>query len=107
MNENKNYYNRKNYEWEKEYFDNKKIEIINFLNLNHISILKKLEIFIEDKKYTEYEYNIIEMILYNYYETDINDKLIKNEKLNKRGITLKEYEEILNVFTKISSYYKL
>lgn len=47
------------------------------------------------------------MILYNYYETDINDKLIKNEKLNKRGITLKEYEEVLNAFNEISSYYKL
>lgn len=107
MNEKKNNSNSKNYEWEKKYFNNKKIEIINFLNFNQINILKKFEIFIEDRKYTEYEYNVIEMILYKYYETDINDNIIKNEKLNERGVTLKEYEEILKVFIKISSYYNL
>ncbi len=98
----------KTYEkWEETYINMPKIELNNFFNSNDLEILKKIGIEIEDKIYTEYEYHIIEMILYKYYEVDENDQIKQVDKLIEKNVKLEEYEKILDIFSHISSYYNL
>ena len=47
------------------------------------------------------------MIIYSYYEVDEEGNIKINDRLLKKGINKKEYEEILNKFSSISSYYNL
>lgn len=85
--------------WEQEYINKVKINILCFMNSKCLEKLKKLNIIIDKRKYTEYEFHIIEMQLYEWYN--------ELEKLKKLNFTKKEYEDILNIFRKISSYYEL
>ena len=45
------------------------------------------------------------MLLYEYYEESKKGILKQSKQLSNKKITKKEYEEILNQFDKISSYY--
>lgn len=93
--------------WKEEYFSNKKIELKKNFNHYELETLKKLGIIVENEKYTEYEYHEMEMLLYSYYGEDEAGNIIETEILKEKGIDKKEYEEILNRFSKISSYYNL
>ena len=93
--------------WKEEYFSNKKIELKKNFNHYELETLKKLGVIIESNKYTEYEYHKIEMILYSYYGEEGKGNIIQTEIRKEKGIEKKEYEEILNRFSKISSYYNL
>lgn len=93
--------------WENEYTTIERIEISKNFTVGELNTLKKLGIVLVEKKYTEYEYHRIEMILYSYYEEDENGNVIQTEILKEKGVEKKEYEEILNRFSKISSYYNL
>lgn len=106
MNEKIVNFNREYNSWKEEYINIPKIKLYNFLKSNDIDILKKLDIEIENRVYSEYEYHLIEMNLYEYYE-EKNNRIKQTKELKKRGVEKKEYEEILNIFNKISSYYNL
>lgn len=84
--------------WKEKYFKSKIINFYKHLNEEDIKILRKLEIVIENKIYTEYEFDIIEEKLITYYEKD-------NQLIN--GVTRKQYNNILRKFDKISDIYKI
>ena len=93
--------------WLNNYKKIKKIDFHKFLNPQNLSLLEKLGIKIKKIKYTEYEFDLIEMLLYEYYEENKKGLLKQSKQLSNKKITKKEYEEILNQFDKISSYYNL
>lgn len=107
MNENLKNSNKSIKEIKNEYVNNPKIDLIKFLREKDLDILKKFGIEVQNKSYTEYEYQIIEMKLYDYYKKYDNPCVVKNKKLIQFGINKKQYEEILDIFNKISSYYNL
>ena len=75
--------------------------------IKKIEILGKLEIFIENKLYTEREFEIINEKLLEYY-SETNDKKIKqNHLLKEANITKTEYKKILSIFSKIASDYDI
>lgn len=81
------------------YINKKKIDIYNYLTQKQIEILSKLNIIIENKLYTIYDFDIKQSELLKY----INNK----QKLYDINITDEEYNEIINIFYKISDEYKL
>ena len=91
--------------FKKDYINKRFIDIK--INDFEKKIINKLGIKILNKFYTEYEYHKIEMIIYSYYEVDEEGNIKINDRLLKKGINKKEYEEILNKFSSISSYYNL
>lgn len=99
--------NLKYSKWKEEYYSNKRIELKKNFNHYELETLNKLGIIVERNKYTEYEYHIMEMLLYSYYEEDEKGNIVETERLKEKGIEKKEYEEILDKFSKISSYYNL
>lgn len=91
--------------WLNNYNKIPKIDFHKFLNPQNLSLLEKIGIKINKIKYTEYEFDLIEMLLYEYYEESKKGILKQSKQLSNKKITKKEYEEILNQFDKISSYY--
>lgn len=81
------------------YINKKEIDIYNYLTQKQIEILSKLNIIIENKLYTIYDFDIKQSELLKY----INNK----QKLYDINITNEEYNEIINIFYKISDEYKL
>ena len=81
------------------YINKKEIDIYNHFTKNQIEILSKLNIIIENKLYTIYDFDIKQSELLKY----INNK----QTLINTGITDDEYNEIINIFYKISDEYKL
>jgi len=81
------------------YINKKEIDIYNYLTQKQIEILSKLNIIIENKLYTIYDFDIKQSELLKY----INNK----QKLYDINITDEEYNEIINIFYKISDEYKL
>lgn len=84
-----------NYEiWNEQYHNKKIIKLINYLTDDEINILDKLGINIEDKKYTEYEFDIIKQKLNEYdnrFEIEEYDEKIKSD-LRKLRKSLNETE---------------
>lgn len=87
----------------KKYYEQKKINLIEFLNKKDIEILKKFNIFIENRLYSEYEYDSIEEELFLYNKEDNS----KNEILKVKKIKIVDYEKLLKKFNRISSIYNL
>ena len=81
------------------YINKKELDIYNHFTKKQIEILSKLNIIIENKLYTIYDFDIKQSELLKY----INNKQI----LTNTGITDDEYNEIINIFYKISDEYKL
>lgn len=81
------------------YINKKEMDIYNHFTKEQIEILSKLNIIIENKLYTIYDFDIKQSELLKY----INNKQI----LTNTGITDDEYNEIINIFYKISDEYKL
>lgn len=81
------------------YINKKEIDIYNYLTQKQIEILSKLNIINENKLYTIYDFDIKQSELLKY----INNK----QKLYDINITDEEYNEIINIFYKISDEYKL
>ena len=85
-----------------DYQQKRKIDIYKYLDDEKRDILKRLEIDIEDRLYTEYEYDILDEKVLEYY-TDPNDEELKPIKLlSKKGVSREEYNKILEIFEKIS-----
>ena len=95
--------------WHKIYLEKSLIRVIDYLSDDEILILSKLGIVIEDKKYTNYEFDSIEEELIMYYR---NNEMLKEELENilfveEKGILFEDYLKVLEKFKRISKLYKL
>lgn len=83
-------------EWNDKYHNKKIIKLINYLNDDEINILNKLGINIENREYTEYEFDILKQELNKYdnrFEIEEYDETIKKDlrkmrkSLNKTDVS--------------------
>ena len=93
--------------WRHEYYNHANINLLKYFNEKELEVLKKLEIEIESKLYTEHEFEMINCNLLKYYEHSENGELLQSEILTKKNIDKKELENILNKFNKIAIKYKI
>ena len=101
--------NDENYEFDLEkYFSNEIVDLKEHFNENDLSIIKKLNIEIKDKIYTEYEFENLFMEFIDYYKSkDMDNESIKMAKsLKGTGVSRGEYNKLLDKFKKINKIYK-
>lgn len=83
------------------YKKNKKINVCSYLSKKDVETLKLLDIYIENELYTEFEFELLEMKLSFYYETDKSGNLIMSENLSNKNVDLASYKKLLDIFYKI------
>ena len=93
--------------WYDKYSTEEIVDIKKFLNMNDINLLKKLNIKIKNKIYTEQEVEILSMDLLSYYIAD--DMEIEEINMSKdlpKDVSREEYNNLLEKVNKISEDYK-
>ena len=85
--------------WEYAYFNKPLIDLSKYLTTNDEKVLKKLEIILEDKIYTEYDFECLEMELIAFYNGE--------EKLKEKGIVYNEMERLWNICDIIRADYSI
>lgn len=95
------------YEWQKKYHEKKIIKLIEEVTKKEIKTLQKLGIEIENKTYTEYEYEILKLELIKYYKNyDMDKEELKKAKPLINGVTRSKYNELLEKFYQIDRKYE-
>lgn len=93
--------------WYDKYSTDEIVDIKKFLNRDDINLLKKLNIKIKNKIYTEQEVEILSMDLLSYYIAD--DMEIEEINMSKdlpKDVSREEYNNLLEKVNKISEDYK-
>ena len=93
--------------WYDKYSTEEIVDIKKFLNRDDINLLKKLNIKIKNKIYTEQEVEILSMDLLSYYIAD--DMEIEEINMSKdlpKDVSREEYNNLLEKVNKMSEDYK-
>lgn len=97
-------------EWQNKYHNNEFIDLKKYLDAKDIELLKKLDIDIKDKLYSNYEFDLLEGKLLRYYrnEKEMSKEDLKLSKsLDNTGVSRENYNVLLKKFNKISEDYKI
>lgn len=95
-------------EWYKKYHTSKYINLYSIFDENERTTLKKLGIEIENKKYTEYEYELIVLELYLYMDINEEDseitEILKNTRKHiiDKQISQEEFNKLINKIDTLS-----
>ena len=93
--------------WYDKYSTEEIIDIKKFLNRDDINLLKKLNIKIKNKIYTEQEVEILNMDLLSYYiADDMDEEELKMSKNLPKDVSREEYNKLLGKINKIIENYK-
>ena len=93
--------NEKYNEWNNKYHKLEYIDLKSLFDEDELNTLRKLGIEIKNKKYTEYEYELVEMELGYYMEIDEEDpdvvKTLESTKKNiaDKGVTQEEFDKLI------------
>lgn len=88
--------------WDKKYHTLEYIDLYSIFNEDEKATLGKLGIEIKNKKYTEYEYELIQTELNYYMDIDEEDpEVVKSleptrKNIEDRGVTQEEFDNIIN-----------
>lgn len=93
-------------EWKHKYYEIQIVDYSKYFSKKDIEVLKKLEVCIDLKKiYTEYEHDIFEMKLIEYYEDaeDIyGNKLSPIKNIDDYDVSRDDYSRILGLMYQIA-----
>ena len=93
--------------WYDKYSTEEIVDIKKFLGMDDINLLKKLNIKIKNKIYTEQEVEILNMDLLSYYiADDMDEEELKHSKSLPKDVSREEYDNLLEKVNKISEDYK-
>lgn len=92
-------------EWKYKYYNVEKIDITKYFSEEELNILKRLDIKILNKIYTEYEYDLLEMDILAYYQDEDDDECPELQEfqkdINNVGVSQEEYDKVLRKLSKI------
>lgn len=92
--------------WYEKYSTLEIVDLKKHLSKEDFDLLKRLNIEIKDKVYTEQEFEILDMELLGYYiDEDMDEEELKESKPLPEGITREEYDKLLEKLSNISSEY--
>ena len=93
--------------WYDKYSTEEIADIKKFLGMDDINLLKKLNIKIKNKIYTEQEVEILNMDLLSYYiADDMDEEEINMSKDLPKDVSREEYNKLLEKINKITEDYK-
>ena len=88
--------------WYYKYSTKEIVDIKKYLNRDDITLLRKLNIKIKNKIYTEQEVEILNMDLLSYYiADDMDDEELKQSKLLPKDVNREEYNKLLDKINRI------
>lgn len=106
--------NKRLEEFRKNHFEKRFIDLKDKFNENDIEILNKLGIEIEDKIYTEYEFELISMKLVRFFNEDketgdivFEEEKADNEFLRQCNVSPREFFYIIDKVYKVGEDYNL
>lgn len=92
--------------WQEKYYNSRTIYIYDFFNKNDFKVLEKLNITVEDKKYTESEYDVIKFFLNLYYSKKYDEEEKAYMKsLSEKDVSQEDYNRLLEIFEKIDNQF--
>ena len=93
--------------WYDKYSTDEIVDIKKYLDRADINLLKKLNIKIKNKIYTEQKVEILNMDLLSYYiADDMDEEELKGSKALPQNVSREEYNKLLEKINKISEDYK-
>ena len=96
--------------WKTKYYEQPIVDYSKYLSIEDINLLKKLEVSINlEKVYTEYEHDLFEMKLIEYYEDseDIDgNKLPPIKNIDDFNVTREDYSRLLYIMYQIAVDYE-
>lgn len=95
-------------EWQEKYHTKEFIDIRKLLSPKEIDILKRFGIQIENKIYTEYDYDTLRMRIGEYYiDKDMDEEdLEMSRSLKDADVDEEEYMQLLEKFDSIDKLYE-
>lgn len=92
--------------WYEKYSTLEIVDLKKHLSKEDFDLLKRLNIEIKDKVYTEQEFEILDMELLGYYiDEDMDEEELKESKPLPEEVTREEYNKLLEKLSNISSEY--
>lgn len=86
-------------QWREVYFNKPVIDLSKYFTAIDKQVIEKLKIMLEDKIYTEYEFECLEMDIIAFYR--------KKKLIEKLGLTYEKVERLWNICDKIREEYKI
>ena len=94
--------------WREMYMNKEIVDLKKYFNNEEFDLFRKLGIEIKDKIYTEYEIELINNSLYEYYYSEDMSEDEKNQvkSLEETGVTREQYNNLLNKIEQINEEYE-
>lgn len=96
-------------EWEQTYYKKEFIDLKKYLTKKDIETLKKLDIIIKEKIYTEHEYEVLKCSLLMYYtdKTESKEERKYKKSLKEKKVTQNEFSNLLKKINDIGDIYNI
>ena len=94
--------------WREMYMNKEIVDLKKYFTNEEFDLFRKLAIEIKDKIYTEYEIELINNSLYEYYYSEDMSEDEKNQvkSLEETGVTREQYNNLLNKIEQINEEYE-
>ena len=94
--------------WREMYMNKEIVDLKKYFTNEEFDLFRKLGIEIKDKLYTEYEIELINNSLYDYYYSEDMSEDEKNQvkSLEETGVTREQYNNLLNKIEQINEEYE-
>lgn len=93
--------------WEDEYWNKSKVNLYNYFSKEDLNNLEKLGIHIENKLYTEREFELINSKILEFYKENKKNQVIPSKELLDYDVSFNDFKHLLEVFTQIATDYKI
>lgn len=93
--------------WKEKYFHKELVDLKKYFTDKDFEIISKLGIEIKDKIYTEYEFELLDGEVIDYYKSDDMDEeeLKMGKNLEETGVSIEEYNQLLDKIHNINIEY--
>lgn len=94
-------------EWNEKYHNEKFIDLFKYFSPEQKELLKKFDITLEEKLYTEFEFDVIDekLILFYKNEEEMDEEQLKECEELPDGIDRAQFDELLAVMSKAREEY--
>ena len=94
-------------EWNEKYHNEKFIDLFKYFSPEQKELLKKFDITLEEKLYTEFEFDVIDekLILFYKNEEEMDEEQLKECEELPDGVDRAQFDELLAVMSKVREKY--
>lgn len=91
--------------WREEYHNNKCIDLFMYFSPEEKELLKKFEIVLEDKLYTQFEFDVINEKLVLFYKDEDEEDMDEEIKELPNGVNRAQFNNLLSIMDRVRDKY--